>query len=281
MTPAGGPSGAPPAGGPILLKGLRARLVLVRHGQSTFVAEGRFQGRLDPPLSQLGEQQATLAGSWLGHPDGPPGLGLQLPVQRIVHSPLSRAARTAELIAAAMAHQLGTGQPRLRADDALVEIGQGDWEGRTMAEVSERWGDLLAEWRRSPTTAWAPGGEPLADADLRVRTALGGILAELAPSEAAGPSAARAAPWVIVVAHDGILRLLLLALLDLPLERFWSFPFTLGGATVVELRGGRAHLAAHNVTGRQAAAERTRDDGPGADGPAAAEEVEPAREGAF
>jgi probable phosphoglycerate mutase len=226
---------------------LDATLVLVRHGQSTFVAEGRFQGRLDPPLSPLGERQAAQVATWLAAgPEGPHDPGLVAPAVRIVHSPLSRAAGTAHLIADAQRPA-----PPLVADDAFTEIGQGEWEGHTMAEVTRRWGELLAAWRRSPTTAWAPGGEPLAVADRRVRAGLERVLGSLTGDEpaSAGPGAR---PWVIVVAHDGILRLLLLALLDLPLERFWSFPFALCGATVVELRDGRAQLLAHNLAGHLA-----------------------------
>jgi broad specificity phosphatase PhoE len=53
--------------------------------------------------------------------------------------------------------------------------------------------------------------------------------------------------WSIVVAHDGVLRVLLLAVLEVPLERFWAFPFALGAASVVDLAAGRASLRAHNV----------------------------------
>jgi hypothetical protein len=54
-------------------------------------------------------------------------------------------------------------------------------------------------------------------------------------------------PWSITVAHDGILRLVMLRLLDLPLERYWSFPFALCAITVIEVRSGRARLRAHNI----------------------------------
>ena len=54
-------------------------------------------------------------------------------------------------------------------------------------------------------------------------------------------------PWSIVVAHGGILRLLLFALLGLPLDRFWAFPFALASVSVVTLAGGRGSLAAHNL----------------------------------
>jgi broad specificity phosphatase PhoE len=246
-------TGPAPAGPPLIPDELRATLVLVRHGQSTFVAAERFQGRLDPPLSPLGERQAAMLGSWLAQAGGPPGLDLPSLPRELVHSPLSRAARSAELIAAAL--ESGAGREALvpvRPESALAEIGQGDWEGRTMAEVAERWPDQLDAWRRSPTTAWAPGGESFAEADLRIRAAAGvvlGRLTRLPASKGTGSVSDELEPWSLVVAHDGILRLLLLALLELPLERFWSFPFALCAATVVDLRGGRAVLRAHNLAG--------------------------------
>ena len=55
-------------------------------------------------------------------------------------------------------------------------------------------------------------------------------------------------PWSLLVAHDGVFKVVLLALLDLPLARFWSFPFALCGITVVEFRAGRPRLRAHNLT---------------------------------
>jgi probable phosphoglycerate mutase len=230
-------SGPASAGSPSPLTGLAARLVLVRHGESTFVAEGRVQGRLDPPLSAAGERQAVLVASWLAGRDGATGLGLVGPARGVIHSPLRRAAHTARLIADAQQPA-----PPLVAEDDLAEIGQGDWEGHTVAEVRERWGDLLAAWHRQPTSASAPGGEPRAVADHRVRDGLARIAGLLSGD---GPGQ----PWAVIVAHDGILRLLVLALLDLPLERFWSFPFRLGGVTLVELRAGRAQLLAHNLAG--------------------------------
>jgi hypothetical protein len=55
-------------------------------------------------------------------------------------------------------------------------------------------------------------------------------------------------PWAILVAHDGIFRLSLLALLGLPIHRFWSVPFNLCAITVVGIHGGRATLHAHNLS---------------------------------
>jgi len=55
-------------------------------------------------------------------------------------------------------------------------------------------------------------------------------------------------PWSILVGHDGVFKIVLLTLFGLPLDRFWMFTFALCGITVVEFRGGRAVLRAHNLT---------------------------------
>ncbi|MDQ3448803.1 MAG: histidine phosphatase family protein [Chloroflexota bacterium] len=109
-------------------------------------------------------------------------------------------------------------------------------------------GPTLGAWRADPTAAQAPGGERLVDAQHRVREALSGILAEMRPlTPPHANHAAEKAYWAILVAHDGTLRLALMTLLGLPIERFWSFPFALCGISVVEIDGGRAVLRAHNL----------------------------------
>ncbi|MET1232143.1 MAG: histidine phosphatase family protein, partial [Candidatus Limnocylindrales bacterium] len=51
----------------------------------------------------------------------------------------------------------------------------------------------------------------------------------------------------IVVGHDGLMRIAMLALLGLPLERFWTFPFVPAGISVIEFRGGMALVRAHDL----------------------------------
>ena len=237
----------------------------MRHGESTYIAEGRFQGAADAPLSPLGERQAALAAERLAAPDRPPALPLppSAPVE-IVHSPLGRAAATAEAVRAAIiAARGGSGPPR-RGDPGFLEIAQGGWEGRHRTEIEAADGELLSAWRREPLTANAPGGERVVDAAVRVRSALQAVIDRLAqaartrassggvgsrpPAVAGYPGPAVAdAPWTLLVGHDGIFKVALLALLDLPLERFWTFPFALCGITVVEFRDGRGILRAHNL----------------------------------
>ena len=248
---------------------LEATIVLVRHGESTFIEEGRFQGQAETPLSNLGRRQAERAADRLAHPGRSPAL--PIPVRRpleIVHSPLGRAAETATAIGAAMAAGDAFGQAiQLLPDAGLLEIGQGEWEGLYRAEIETRWGDILATWRRRPLDAWAPGGESIPVVQARVRGSLVELIRRLAAAGGLKPGAGALVdrspvagyrrddvdqPWSVVVGHDGVFKVLLLTLFDLPLERFWMWSFDLCGLTVIELRNGRAVLRAVNLTGHLA-----------------------------
>ncbi len=252
-------------------------LVLVRHGRTPWVEQGRFQGRLDPPLSAHGAAQAAAVGVRLADASAMPPLPLPPGLPRVIrHSPLARAAMTATAIAEAAATRGAV--IRLIPDDALQELGQGAWEGLAHTEVETRWPDELSAWRRDPTRHHAPDGEPLADARLRaahaVERMLGDLGSRLAATRPSGYDPAQAPgqvdpviggtggapdpdtePWSVIVAHDGILRMVLLCLLGLPLDQYWSFPFGLCCVSVVEIRSGRARLRAHNLDGHLAAIE--------------------------
>ncbi len=246
--------------------GLEASIALLRHGESVFITEGRFQGQADSPLSTRGERQARLAADRLAAPHRSAALPLPLraPLE-IVHSPLARTSQTAGYVAEAIA-AASAGRLPLRPDPGVAEMAQGAWEGLRREEVEAGWGEILAAWRAHPTEAQAPGGERLVDVQLRARgvierlldrlAAAGGVLADdpdrpprtpVAMAGYPGPLAPDT-PWSIVVGHDGVFKVLLLTLFELPLERFWSFPFALCGITVIEIRAGRPILRAHNVT---------------------------------
>lgn len=256
---------------------LAATLVLVRHGQSVDLAEGRFQGRRQMPLSPLGEREAALAGARLADPDAPPRLPVPArPPLAIVHSPLRRAAQTAQAVSAAF-EAAGRPAPPLRPDGGLAEIAQGEWEGLPQAEVEARYPDLIDGWRRNPAAVHAPGGEALPVVDGRVRATLARVIAELAEADRARPGVARravgapaagpapsfyspqAGPWTILVGHDGSFKIALLALLGLPLERFWSFTQAPAAIAIVDLRNGRAVLRAWNRTEHLAPLDAGRD----------------------
>ncbi len=248
---------------------LAATLVFLRHGQSEWLAEGRFQGRSDTPLSPLGRRQADLAGARLAAPDAPPRLPVPAgePVA-IVHSPLARTHETADAVAAAFA-TAGRPVPPLRPEPGLAEIAQGDWEGLFQGEVEERYPVEIAGWRRDPVGVHAPGGESLPEVDARVRAALARVLSDLAAAAGFRPAGTpsyydpHAGPWAVLVGHDGAFKVALLALLGLPLDRFWTFTQTTTGIAVLDIRNGRTVLRAWNRTDHLAqleleAAEATR-----------------------
>jgi glucosyl-3-phosphoglycerate phosphatase len=149
------------------------RLLFVRHGESTWNAEHRLQGQLDPPLSDVGRAQARELGPLIAAVAG------DIPPERVVCSDLARARETAALLGL----EPGAYDPRWR------EIDVGEWGGRTAAEVDAQ-GDELTNWRGGSRTA--PGGEPWDVFGARV----GAALEELVQ---AGGS------W-IVVCHGGCIR---------------------------------------------------------------------------
>ena len=245
---------------PLVPDWLDATLVLVRHGESEFIVEGRFQGQAETPLSAIGLRQAERAAERLARPHAAPSLPVPAgPPLEIVHSPLVRTTQTAEQIGRTMAEADAFGLPiPRRPEPGLLEIGQGEWEGRHRDEIERRWGDVLATWRRRPLDAWAPGGEAIPDVAARVRPAITGMLSRLAQGSVPGtldrPQVAgyldppTLQPWTVVVGHDGIFKVLLLTLFDLPLERFWMWSFDLAGIGVIEFRAGRPLVRAMNLT---------------------------------
>lgn len=101
------------------------RLLLLRHGQSTWNAEGRWQGWADAPLSPLGERQAADAAAHLA------GVG----ITRVCSSSLQRAHRTATIIADA----LGLGAANVVVEPDIRERNVGVFEGRTMDDIRATW----------------------------------------------------------------------------------------------------------------------------------------------
>jgi broad specificity phosphatase PhoE len=149
------------------------RLLLVRHGESTWNAQSRWQGQADPPLSSLGEQQAEEAAERLAEIAS---------ITAVWTSDLVRARRTAELIASRLGVDRVRDEPRLRERDV------GSWSGLTRAEIEERWPGYLAA-RRSP-----PDFE--GDLELLARTRAG-LLAAVDGSRTGD---------VLVVSHGGVVR---------------------------------------------------------------------------
>jgi probable phosphoglycerate mutase len=196
---------AVPGGGWGVATSTATTMLLVRHGASVLSPERRFSGRGDVPLSPDGAEQARRVAAQLATREG---------VKAVVSSPLRRARRTAEAIAA----ELGLS---VTIDDSLIETDFGDWEGLTFAEVQQRWPDLLTEWLASPDVA-PPGGESFAVTAERVLAARDRLVA-------AYPAAA-----VVVVSHVGPIKTLLRAALDAPPQTMFRMQIDVASVSEVD-----------------------------------------------
>ena len=204
------------------------RILLARHGETPWNAEGRYQGQIDIPLSPTGEAQARALGARLQ----------DQPLTRAVASPLSRARRTAELA-------LGEARvPMLTLDPGLQEIAHGTWEGKLAAEIGAEDPDRFRAWREAPETVQMPQGESLQQVLDRAWPAFQTACEELGPEDT-----------LLVVAHDAVNRVLLCRVLGLPLPRLWSFrqaPATLNlleGPSPDHLEVVRLNDCAHHLPG--------------------------------
>jgi broad specificity phosphatase PhoE len=147
-------------------------LKLLRHGEAVGNAQGVLLGRMDSPLTEYGERQASRLKTLLG-PDSK--------VARIISSPLLRARKTAE--------SLDLGIP-VEVDERWTEVDYGILDGEKLTALPS---DVWRAWRADPRYR-PPGGETLAELGVRVRGACDELFAE-------GGLGARADQDVVVVSH--------------------------------------------------------------------------------
>lgn len=163
-------------------------LVLVRHGETAWNREGRFQGHRDVPLSELGRAQARAL-----------RVRVEVPAHAhlfddahtaVVTSDLRRAHETAEIAFGGAGRTL-----HVRRD--LREFSYGVFEGLTRPEIDERFPGAMEAWLRGDQAAAIAGGESRAAVHARVHAAVRATLAE------------RSQRTIVVVAHGGVMRQLL------------------------------------------------------------------------
>jgi probable phosphoglycerate mutase len=191
-------------------------LLLVRHGETTWNREGRYQGRTDVPLSDTGLAQARALGARLAG----------LPIAIAIASPLERTRRTATEI-------LGDRAVTLETDEALLEISHGQWEGQLASAIEISHAEMFGTWRVRPDrhVPAGPGAETLGDVEERAWPVLVRTCARLSGDQTA-----------LLVAHDAVNRVLLCRVLGLPMTRVWTFRQSpaalnvLSGTSIAELQ---------------------------------------------
>jgi probable phosphoglycerate mutase len=177
-------------------------LYCIRHGESTYNAEGRIQGQHDPPLSDLGRRQAErLAAAFAGQR-----------IAAVYSSPLARAMETARPVAAALELKVGI------VDD-LKELNAGIFQGRCWAELADLHPAEAYRWSSQDPDFQIPEGESRRALMVRGKSALEGI-------RRGGEER------VVVVTHGGLLNAALKALLDIPAARN---PFSFYNASISQL----------------------------------------------
>ncbi|GAA0911214.1 histidine phosphatase family protein [Nonomuraea longicatena] len=189
------------------------RLVCLRHGQTLWNVEHRFQGHSDIPLDETGLAQAARSASLLA----------SLRPTLIVSSDLKRANDTARALGRIVGLDVAV-------DEDLRERSGGAWEGLTRSEIAEGWPQEFVAWD-------PPGGEAVADVAARVSTAVRRWAAKLDDDG-----------LLVVVSHGAALRLGICELLGLPQE-LWSAVGGLGNCSWSVLEEGRRgwRLLEHNA----------------------------------
>jgi broad specificity phosphatase PhoE len=155
-------------------------LILVRHGETDWNRDGRWQGHADAPLNERGRDQARALADELAGED----------LAAVYASDLSRARETADIIAARLRRPVVT-------DRRLREVDIGGWAGMTTAEIQVRFPEEVARWRAADPTHTFDGGESYAAMGARVVAALEEIAAQHPDDR------------VLVVLHGGPIRALL------------------------------------------------------------------------
>jgi alpha-ribazole phosphatase len=190
-------------------RGEATRLVLVRHAETEEYARGRCYGRLDVGLSAEGRRSSEELGRALAATS----------LAAVYSSPLSRSLDTARAIAAAQELEPGI-------EDRLREIDFGELEGLTYDEIRQGRAELYRVWMERPTQVVFPGGEGFAD--LRDRALAGiGAIRERHEGEA-----------VVVIAHGGVVRVVLREVLELSDPAIFRLGLDFGGVTVVDWLDG-------------------------------------------
>jgi len=177
---------------------------LIRHGEP--VGGKRYRGQIDDPLSEKGWMQMRTA------------VADHCPWQTIVCSSLRRCREFAD--------ELGQRHALPVYDDPrLMEIGFGEWEGRTATELLKEDPDALYRFWSDPINNTPPGAETLAEFESRVISAWNDLLKNYHNQH------------ILLVGHAGMMRMIIRHVLDMPLDRMFRLQVALAGISRIEVEG--------------------------------------------
>ncbi len=193
------------------------RLILVRHGQTEWNRDGRFQGQSPVGLSEKGIRQARETARAL----------VSMKPTALYSSPLTRAMMTAGEIAKEVSLDV---VPL----EGIKEVNLGEMEGITGREMRDRYSEFYATWRRDPSQAVFPAGESMRQLEERAWSAIVGL-------EKAHPDGA-----VVAVSHNFAIRTILCRFMGLPLSQFHKLRVDLASIGVLQASGSNRQVLAFN-----------------------------------
>jgi probable phosphoglycerate mutase len=202
------------------------RLLLVRHGETEWNRQTRFQGQIDVPLNDNGRQQAQKAGEFLQN----------VAIDFAVSSTMARPKETAEII---LQHHPSV---NLDLQEGLREISHGLWEGKLEVEIDQEFPGELHRWRTTPGAVQMPEGENLQQVWERSSATWQAIIQTALENQR---------QTGLIVAHDATNKTLLCHILGLPADNFWNFRQGNGAVSVIDYPcglNGLPVLQAMNIT---------------------------------
>lgn len=197
------------------------KFFLIRHGQTLWNEQGRYQGNHDISLTGLGIRQAKSAAKYLS----------RVKLSNIYSSPLKRAADTANIIGKSK-------DLRVIVREGLKEIYFGKWEGMKFNDINTEFHDDYQKWLKDPYNNCPTGGECFKEVQERVLAEIDNMIKENEDKSS-----------VAVITHGGIIYSLLVNWLQIPLSRWRSIIQRQGAINIVVIDKGFPYISAINYTG--------------------------------
>ena len=198
-----------------------SRIVLIRHGETDWNKEGRFQGQIDIPLNEKGKGQASKASKYLE----------EIEFTKAFSSSMKRPYETAKII-------LKKNNIQIEKIDSLIEINHGLWEGKLEEEIKHTWPEMLKNWHEKPESVTMPEGESIKEVSDRVISAWN-LISESQEDD----------DTTLLVAHDAVNKTLICHILGLSYSNIWMIKQGNGGITVIDIFKNKNYvLSSVNIT---------------------------------
>lgn len=192
------------------------KIYLIRHGETTWNKEKKFQGCTNTPLTDLGVAQGEKLARRLEN----------VKFTALYTSPLKRAAKTADLISLKQ-------EVTATEDERFKEIFFGDFEGKTFRALGEEY-PWFQEWTKDPSMHKIPNGDNLQEVLIKTEQVFKDMCEKIEGGE------------IGIVTHAGFIRLVVLALMGLPLAYYWRFSLNNTSITVFTYKNGKFNLETLN-----------------------------------